>query len=81
MTHFENSDDEPRDGVLAIDEVKKAIEDIPTFIDSLDATKRDNYVEEIMETLTSRTQKSRQEGELSLNLLEYIFLRKGLIAW
>lgn len=81
MTHFENSDAEPRDGVLAIDEVKKAIEDIPTFIDSLDATKRDNYVEEIMETLTSRTQKSRQEGELSLNLLEYIFLRKGLIAW
>lgn len=81
ITHFENSDTEPRDGVLSEDEVKKSLEDIDDFESVLNASKRDNYVKEIMETLTSRTQISRVEGELSLNLLEWVFLRKAAIAW
>lgn len=32
ITHFENSDNEPRDGVLNEDEVKKALEDIPVAV-------------------------------------------------
>lgn len=55
ITHFENSDNEPRDGVLNEDEVKKALEDIPEFLDMISASKRGNYMQEIMETLTSRT--------------------------
>lgn len=81
ITHFENSDTEPRDGVLAETEVKKSLEDIQGFELVLAASKRDNYVKEIMETLTSRTQLSRGEGLLSLNLLEWVFLRKAAIAW
>lgn len=42
---------------------------------------REQYLSEIMETLTSRTQASRLDGRLSLNLNEYIFLRRAAIAW
>lgn len=47
----------------------------------ISASKRGNYLQEIMETLTSRTQITRQEGALSLNLNEYVFLRRAAIAW
>jgi hypothetical protein len=81
VTQFENSDSEPRDGVLDEAEVKKSIEDIPGFLDLLLKSKRNNYISEIMEILSSRTQISRQDGRLSLNLYEYCFLRKAAIAW
>jgi hypothetical protein len=42
---------------------------------------REHYLTEIMETLTSRTQATRLDGRLSLNLNEYIFLRRAAIAW
>lgn len=32
ITQFENSDSEPRDGVLEVDEIKKSLSDIPDFI-------------------------------------------------
>jgi len=44
ITHFENSDTEPRDGVLDLNEVKKSFEDIPDFTSMLDSTKRENYI-------------------------------------
>lgn len=47
----------------------------------LESSKRPDYVKEIMETLTSRTQVSRVAGELSLNLIEYVHLRKAAIGW
>ena len=55
VTHFENSDTEPRDGALDEAEVKKSLEDIPDFTAALEASKRPNYLVEIMETLCSRT--------------------------
>lgn len=82
ITHFENSDGEPRDGVLIEKEVETALEDITDFKkDVLDFTGREKYLYEIMETLTSRTQVTRGEAEISLNLYEYMFLRKVAIAW
>ena len=42
---------------------------------------RENYLSEIMETLTSRTQSTRLWGKLSLNLNEYIFLRRAAVAF
>lgn len=66
---------------MAEDEVKASLEDIPDFVDILNGAKRENYIQEIMETLTSRTQVSRIEAPISLNLIEYMTLRKGAIAW
>lgn len=60
MTQFENSDTEPRDGVLNEDEVKKSLEDIPGFLtDVIESSKRSDYLKEIMETLTARTDVTR----------------------
>ena len=42
---------------------------------------REHYLTEILETLSSRTQATRLDGRLSLNLNEYIFLRRAAIAW
>jgi hypothetical protein len=55
VTHFENSDSEPRDGVLDEAEIKKSLEDIPDFMDIISSSNRADYLKEIMETLTART--------------------------
>lgn len=47
----------------------------------LDSSKREKYLYEIIETLTARTAATRGDADVSLNLLEYIFLRKAAIAW
>lgn len=55
ITHFENSDTEPRDGVLTEKEVEAALGDIDNIHVTLSSSKREKYLYEIMETLTSRT--------------------------
>lgn len=40
VTQFENSDSEPRDGVLDEKEVEKSISDIPGFLNLLKNSKR-----------------------------------------
>jgi len=67
--------------VLDEEEVKKSLEDIKDVWETIMNGPREHYLTEIMETLTSRTQATRLDGRLSLNLNEYIFLRRAAIAW
>ena len=73
--------------MLDEEEVKKSLEDIKVLTLRQDVWEtimngpREHYLTEIMETLSSRTQATRLDGRLSLNLNEYIFLRRAAIAW
>ena len=42
---------------------------------------RPNYVAEIMETLSGRVKSTNPEKELQINLNEYVFFRKCIVAW
>ena len=73
--------------MLDEEEVKKSLEDIKVLTLRQDVWEtimngpREHYLTEILETLSSRTQATRLDGRLSLNLNEYIFLRRAAIAW
>lgn len=77
---FEQADVD-KDGLLNQDEVQETYADLQGFESAIKESKDSQYLTKILETLTSRTTTTMGVGILSLNLNEYIFLRRSGIAW
>lgn len=74
--------DSNKDQLLDEKEFKEAIKDIDEQGGNfLTKGHRENYIQEIMETLSKRTKNTRTNQKLSINLNEYIYMRRAGVAW
>lgn len=62
-------------------ELTKTIEDLPTVKLLLEQEEDKEYLDKIMESLTSRISLTMGGVSLSLNINEFVFFRRAAVAW
>jgi hypothetical protein len=62
-------------------ELTKTIEDLPTVKLLLEQEEDKEYLDKIMESLTSRITLTMGGASLSLNINEFVFFRRAAVAW